>query len=375
MPGGELLKSTVWHEELGSWYVNGISVDSDGSVWAVAGHYKGDVFVWHLSEDARDHWTLPRELLSKHGLPSISHDLNGNPRVATSHIEASTIYSWEDDGWKQTNSNINFFNNNLHAHDTKLWGIQNGNLAYWDFADNQSGEISSPPEVVANGLRLLDFKVTPNGLVLAKFSEQDKPDTLYKFENGQWQEAVPPFPENEWLRKFCLDGQERIWALNSIGSDHDQDLLGYYDVENQKWRWQNLQPLHTYPIAYFSDIAVDPLGRIWISGMYEKPEDLYPNISFVKVIAWSEDEIIQIEEYNENNSNVEHASSMIVTPDGRIWLHENTLLWIDATSPKLPSPLPDWVNNLDIFEHFGWFIPLIAVQMILLGIAWALEYK
>ncbi|MFN8402708.1 MAG: hypothetical protein U0V48_04030 [Anaerolineales bacterium] len=366
-------KSTIWNEELSALATYGISSDRDGSIWVSTGAYRDDAYIWHLSTDGRQHWKFPANLCDRCLLHSVSHTSEGYPVVLDTGSERSTIFKWDGQQWAEKRVEINFFSRNVNSYETRVWGEQNGQIVYWDFSTDKMGNVPFPPDVIEQDMQIFDYKVIDDS-VLVYFFERDVSETIYKLSNGQWSEAAYSNPVGDTAMAYGLDDHGTIWAVKSIDSEKRQILLGYFDTDSETWIWQDIGQFFNYPLAFFKDVAVDSLGRVWIAGVYEGIDEETRFLEFVKVVSWSDD-VSEVVEYNENNSNFENISSLTVTSDGRIWASDLNLLWLDATTEQLPAPLPDWVAKLDIYKYLGFYVAVFLVQMCLLIFAGYLDQK
>ncbi len=366
----------IWNEELSSWSVLAVSLDTDGTLWANAGGYKDNVYVWRLSENSREHWMLPQEICGKCRVYTVSHNSQGFPVVVDNTFDSSVIYKWDESRWNRTTLDAYFFNTDFHAVDTRIWGTRNENLIYIDFATDEVVEIPSPAEVFSNGLNLQDFNVNQDGSIFAEFIAKDKPNILYRFTDGDWQKLIEFPTSDQRIWDSYQDVQGNVWVLveNTV---KDQIEVGCYDLQNETWSWSDLKLTNSErEFALFNDLAVDSKGRIWISGMYDRRDDKDHFLDFVMAAEWTDDGIKPIVEYTDKNSNLDSADQFVMTDD-RTWMNNLRLYWIDATTEELPSPLPDWVVWLKEFyeNHFGWYFLILLGQIALAIIGTSLEYK
>jgi len=372
----------VWKEEFTPWIVQGISPDSDGTVWVGTQNYRNDdIYIWHLSDTEKEHWTLPQELCNDCDAYTISHDLSGNPIIVTNEKNQkntsewkSKIYRWNGNEWEKTASEMMFFNMRPHSMDTRIWETEDEKIFFRDFATDETRVIPPPAEIVANELEIEDFKTNQDGSLLVRFSAKGKPDYLYRLENENWQFIQEFGLPGSILWKYCQDFNGNIWVAAS-GIDIYHPKIGFYDLEHSRWNWFDFQGvLSAQETVFFQDMAVDKQGRIWIFGLSDegKKGDF---IEFVMASAWNDNSIDPIIIYTEKNTNMRFGGSFTITGN-RIWFGQTTLYWIN-TSNELPSPYPEWiVRAKDFYDHnFGWYFLVFLGQILLFFIGKSLEYK
>lgn len=374
----------VWNEELGPWYVQGISRDPDGAVWASVSNFDNDnIYVWHLSGNSREHWTLSAKTCADCEAYNLSHDSRGFPRIldgeegSTDNPEAtSIIYAWEGQNWIKTAHGFSFetitIPERLFAAGTRVWGNHNGTLAYFDFASDTLGEFPSPAEVISRKLELRDFRINPDNSLLVWFSEKDMPVLLYRLEDGTWEKIVELPLSNQRAWDYCQDFHGRVWALIEDLDTHQQ-RVGFYDEQSEVWTWAGLKLGQSdRTLRYFTSMGIDPNNRIWVSGVYGPRDENEHYLEFVNVSAWNDGAIEPIVEYTEKNSNLRRADFFIMTKE-RIWISSSQLYWIDYE--ELPSPLPDWTVWLKDLndEYFGWYLLVAVGQFLLLIVAFIME--
>lgn len=374
----------VWKEELTPWSARAISPDSDGTVWIGAKNYHtNNVYIWHLTETDREHWTFSAEACNFCDSIAISHDLTGNPIVFTNEKDPndgtkwiSGIYIWNGNSWKRSSIElIEIFPWKQISIDSRLWGIKNNNLTYFDFAKNETKEIPAPDKVLSFGLVHNDIKVNLDGSLLLKFSEKGKPTSFYQVKNENWQLIYEgEFPNNRPLQDFCQDSQGNIWALTT-DLRNQLPQIGLYDVLKSKWYWKDLKMEQSNrSIGYFKDMAVDAQGRIWILGVYNKDGE-HDFLDFVMVAKDEENSIMPVIEYTDKNSNLKYVDFVVTTKE-RTWLGGSNLFWVDSIQ-ELPSHLPDWIVWMKQIQddHFGWYFLVFMGQILLALIGVSLEYK
>jgi hypothetical protein len=365
----------IWNEELSSWSVLAVSLDSDGTIWANADGDKDDVIVWRLSENSREHWSLPQNVCRDCTAYTVSHNSRNLPIVLDSD-EISTIYEWEGGKWNITTLDAYFFFNDLHAVDTQIWGKRNENLIYVDFATDEIVEIPSPADALSNGLELGMFSVSQDGSILAKFSAKGKPVVIYRLEGETWKNLIEFPPSTQWVWDFYQDAQKNVWVL-ATSRDKSQITVGYSDSLNGTWKWADMELINPdRELAIFNDFAIDARGRIWVSGVYDQRDNKDRHRDFVMAVEWTEEGIKPLVEYTDKNSNLKYADRFVITDD-RIWMNNHRLYWIDATTEELPSPLPDWMVWLKDYydEKFGRYFLVFLGQIFLFVIGVTLEYK
>ncbi|MBI5298132.1 MAG: hypothetical protein HY869_21865 [Chloroflexi bacterium] len=374
----------AWNEELGLWSVDGISRDSDGTVWASVSKFNDDdVYVWRLSGDSREHWTLPSDTCADCEAYTVSHDSRGFPRIldneasSTDNPEStSIIYAWEGQNWIKTDPGFSFetitFPERLFGAGTRVWGNRNGTLAYVDFESNTFGEFPSPAEVISRKLELRDFRINPDNSLLVWFSEKDMPVLLYRLEDGAWEKIVELPLSNQRARDYCQDFHGKVWALTEDLVTH-QPGVGFYDEQSDVWTWADLK-LGQYDriLSYLPSMGIDANDRIWVSGVYEPRDEKDRHLEFVNASAWNDGAIEPIVEYTEENSNVRRADFFIMTKE-RIWISSSQLYWIDYE--ELPSPLPDWAVWIKDFhgDYFGQYLLMTVGSFFLLIVAFIME--
>ncbi len=375
-------ESQVWKKEFTPWIVQGISPDSDGTVWVGTKNYRNDdIYIWHLSDTEKEHWTLPQELCNDCDAYTISHDLSGNPIIVTSEKDPtntseweSKMYRWDGNDWKKTPSELMFFNMRPHSRDTRIWETEDEKIFFQDFTTDKTKVIPPPAEVVANELEIEDFKINQDGSLLVRFSAKGKLDYLYRLENENWQFIQEFGLPGSILWEYCQDFNGNIWVATS-GTDIYHSKIGFYDLERSQWNWFDFQSgLSAKETVFFHDIAIDKQGRIWIFGLSDegKKGDF---IEFVMASAWNDNSIDPIIIYTEKNTNMRFGGSFTITGD-RIWFGQSNLYWIN-TSDELPSPYPEWVVRAKDFydQNFGWYFLIFLGQIVLALIGASLEYK
>lgn len=370
----------IWKEELSPWYVRSVSADSDGTIWVTTSDSQEGKIIWRLSENNREHWPLSEDVCVCSAF-SVSHDPLGFPRVFDDQESFTTIYAWNGSEWNQQTVEADFFNMKLHSMDTRVWGEQNGKLAYMDFMTNQLVVVPLPSEAVSEELELSRVKVSQNGSVFATFSAEGKVARLFRFDGRVWSKPYPAAPEGLGFHDFYEDTKGNVWAfsgdLDLSELNFSNPMLGYYNSENAEWVWKDITPIRSHDGSlYISDFVVDRFERIWLSGTYRTSGENGRHINFVTVLDWTESGLIPLVEYNPQNSNIDFAGQFLLTSN-RIWIWDRELLWQDIHTEKLLSPLPDWMAWMKEFydDHFGWYFIALIGLIILSLIGLSLEYR
>jgi hypothetical protein len=377
----------VWNEELGPWFTHSVSYDSDDTLWALTSPYKGDYYIWHLSGENNKHWTLPKEICIECDFSPISHDSRGFPIVISTEVDPSDksksinkVNAWDGQNWVKYSlpQNLSVRDDlsisNLYAMDTRVWGQQNGNLAYIDFAVNEVRVFQSPEEMQLNGFKLQQFKANWDGSLLVKFVAEGKPEFLYRVIDEKWQKLMEYSSSELRILDFCQDFQGNIWAT-TLNLANGQARLGYYDIQDAVWAWNDLNlEKRVGDQIIFQDLAVDAKGRVWLLGIRKNKDEKDSLSRFVLVGNWTEGSFVPIVEYTENNSNLDIIDYFIVT-NNKIWTTFGSLYWIDTNVDDLPSPMPDWVVWLKDFhdDYFGQYLLMAVGSFFLLIVAFFME--
>lgn len=247
-----------------------------------------------------------------------------------------------------------------------------------DFSTGERNTYPFPELVVSSELRLLGMKINPDGSLLARFTDKDKPEYLYHFSNGEWQEAPILFTfKTENIYVFCEDAQGTVYVITTDFSREIKNWrLGFYGQTTSAWNWTERQLGESDRIkGYLRDIAMDNYGRIWVIGIYDNQTKSDRLMNFVSVFQKNGNQLQLLEEYTDNNSNIDYIQQ-ITTTDGRVWLKGRSLYWVDTQTEELPSPLPVWAIWISdgLSGNFGWFWAILAGQLILFLIGLSLEY-
>ena len=73
--------------------------------------------------------------------------------------------------------------------------------------------------------------------------------------------------------------------------------------------------------------------------------------------------------YNGDNSNYPKyvRSSPVLGVDGKVWVSDEDLFWIDSTASELPRPMPDWLAGFSDFQAANRFNYIMIVSAVFFG--------
>lgn len=385
--GHDFVKSRVaWTTAVntGDFYsVETFSLDPDGSVALLASKgFPREYQALQIVDAQQTEWAFPPEdeLLRKNNLigfdpRTIVIDKAGNPWVTNTlgGLVHWTGNSWEwfvfpDGNMKDTAINLAKTDKGLIAkvasedtHETYLLQISP--------ASGETQVLSSPVSNIEGELRWRDTRTTARGFI-SVIADVRGHGYFYIFDGEQWQRLTET-PENFRLNlegDFSLDPSGNLWVLSpqfSASNTQATNVVGRYIKSENNWQW-----IFITSDEYYESFMVDSRGRLWLKA--KEHVDVYeiaPDQSAHQLVSYTPD--------NSNFQNDFSKDALHMGVDGRLWVADRKLVWIDTNALNLPSPMPEWEIALTSNEAnwFLWWPLLMIVQVVAIIMSWRLRRR
>lgn len=383
--GHDFVKSRVaWTTAVntGDFYsVETFSLDPDGSVALLAGKgFPREYRAFQIAGARQTEWAFPSEdeLLRKNNVigfdpRTIVIDKAGNPWVANNRggLVYWTGNSWEwfilpDGNLKDIVINFVKTDKGLIArvasedtHETYLLQISP--------ASGETQLLSSPVSNIKGQWQ--DTRTTARGFI-SVIADIKGHGYFYNFDGEQWQKLTE-IPENfhlNWEGDFTLDPLGNLWMFSpqfSASNTQATNVVGRYIKSENNWQW-----IFIIADEHYRSFTVDSRGRLWLKA--KEHVDVYevaPDQSTRLVVRYTTD--------NSNFQNDFSKDALHMGVDGRLWVADRKLVWVDTNALSLPAPLPEWETALTSNEA-NWFIwwPLfMIVQVTAIIMSWRLRRR
>ncbi len=350
-------KITDWSFNRSS--VNAVRIDSQGHPWLIVkdnldlNHYH----LRHVTGNGAKSWKMPALGSITPFMIGLAEDANQDPWL----IMGKQLAHWEGGQWT-------FLDTPMGA---QLWGTSAMGLAVADsivWGIDQSArdriirlDLSQPPGKVdvfplpissaSADCQIGGIKLLPGGDLMAIF-HNDSVLGVFRLHDSQWQEIASiqkDISSETCVSDFTVDSNGNIWVLSF--SVVENKNVGKFDPQRNAWTWMDIRhpgldsEIGPFEFGY-SNIIVDPLGRVWISGDRERGRIDYGMVGVYEKGA--EDTLVEIRHYTTENSSLESGviHHILPTPDGRIWSWGGQLVWIQSAAEALPATAPDWIISL-----------------------------
>ncbi len=372
-------------------YVSAYSIDSDGSIWAIArtGFSDNKYKVWHISDQREESWLFTKETTDdSFDFPhQVAHDGNGNPWI----FFDNDVYYWNNGKWIETtfpHAELNDISSILHwiVSDSNIWTLiypdnnDIGKIAHWDLSNGQF-EIIALPEGQPSEYRE-KIELSPNGnLVLFRYPRESIGQiNIYQLDDVNWKLITAyQIPEKISFSNYRFDAitdqQGFTWLLLPF-NDNSQIVVARFNPMTMAWDETSLPGQNSEGgTLTYNSLEIDPKGRIWTEGIISQEfDDSQPDYkSFVAAIQpnWgSTSSIIQL--YTDANSNLGFGMDELkVDKTGRVWSPDGK--WVDGNVENLPQPLPDGISMRTLNNTFP--LAIFVSQFPLIGILYYFQRK
>lgn len=371
-------------------YVSAFSIDSDGSIWAVANKLSNrtEYTVWHISDQGEKFWEFKKEKTDDGtDFPTqVAHDGDGNPWIFFYH----EAYYWNHDQWVETTTSFNELKSlgsifGWLVADGNIWSLiypgdkNTAKLAQWNLSNDQYRIIALPDTKGAEYLEDIRLTQTRELLLLRNPKERVGALEIFQLNDIDWNlistyQLLKNTDHSLYYSGVTIDTQGFIWLLLPDDSLHE-NLLARFDPTTKVWEETQLPSQNTSNVGLlYRGLEIDLKGRVWVEGNTYKTgnENIFVDDAFVAVLQpnWqSTSSILRL--YTGDSTNLDIGSgSLQIDSKGRVWYGDH---WMDANVENLPQPLPlsGNLNIIRIFYPFGFFL----ISFPLLGILYYFQRK
>jgi streptogramin lyase len=130
---------------------------------------------------------------------------------------------------------------------------------------------------------------------------------------------------------FTLDPHGNLWVVQTDNNiTPSLARVGQYTLATGLWQWRTLPEI----TGSVQTILVDRHGRLWLQSRY--------TMEVFQLEA--SDSWRRLARYTAENSNYQAGygnGGAQLGADGRLWVANETLAWIDTNASSLPQPLPE----------------------------------
>jgi hypothetical protein len=374
-----LVISIAWNTEDWSFKRSSVDlarIDSQGHPWLIVKDYLdfNHYHLRHVTSEGTKSWKLPPLGSASAFSIGLAEDGNQDPWL----IMGKQLAHWEGGQWTFLNTPM----------DAQLWGVSGMELAVDDsivWGIDQAThnriirlDLSQPPGKVdvfplpissaSAGCQIGGIKILPDGDLMAIF-HNDSVFGVFRLHGYEWQEITSiqkGISSETCVSDFTVGPDGNIWVLSS--SVVENKNVGKFDPQQNAWTWMDIRhpgiegQIGSFEFGY-SNIAVDSLGRVWISGDRERGRIDYDMVGVYEEGA--EDTLVEIRHYTSENSSLESGVThrLLQTLDGRIWSWGGQLVWIQSDKRELPNPAPDWIAVINGREERNFVLFLMMAMV------------
>lgn len=250
-----------------------------------------------------------------------------------------------------------------------------------DFATGKTIQIPRPETAIQMNLEPSYYGMrflSDGGLLVAMQDRLNHNVWLYLLRESRWQENGWPVQvpiSLQQITDFTISPMGNIFVLGRLQSTSDASSLGEYEASSAKWRWDILDEFdkahYPYPVMVF-----DIYERLWVGPMAQiRTDSSYLEDRVTVFERAPEGGWRRLIQYSSDNSNCNCGAFIPfqMGPDGRLWLSDDGLTWIDTTAKELPPHLPGWLVIVSTVDNLsglhlgisGCTLLLLVIQTIL----------
>lgn len=354
---------TVWGEAfLPMGYINNYWISENGTAWISLMKSFENSQVIRIGDAGTESWVFGNRDDVLHADAIVSGS-TGQPWL----LRNDFFLHWDGTSWQKIQTRgVEIRADPPIVIGDNFWAIaskENEFSKYLIKLDLNTGDVnlfSIPQELLLDGFHIRDIRLTPDKSIVAYLVKADCPKVFfYIFQNEHWaqshslnvQSSDSEFhDEQSRLRfgTFTIDNAGQIWGVNN---NDGHPVIGRFDVLTGSWMWSQIPNDCELCSKSYSEMVVDNLGRVWLSGSYGRKNNLEDRYSVyqgsgldVLKPQW-EGTAEQLVRYTDKNSNYQVGignTGIRLSQDGHIWVARDRLVWIDSTQPDLPGVMPDW---------------------------------